>query len=255
MKKTFFVMLTLFMPFSSFGNDAFIGESGRAVSLIKTHEIRMVREHIKIRGKDMDTNWTYPERFADVECVFYFENLTDHDIEATVGFPGDENFMEDEEPKLLGKFKVLVNGKTMFVKSRPEVIKPFKTYSYNEKDKPGLADHGSYVKRYWYTWKMVFPPKKIVKVENFYTAPFSSASGFDPLSFTYILKTAQSWSSPIENAVIEVIYKNKEDFKKRFLGASPSGYAIRDNVIIWNFSNFTPDEDVVFFEQNLFLKK
>lgn len=241
----FLAVLELVFVRMVIANDALLGEIGSTVYLLKTNDIKMLEEVITIKSKDIDKGFGFPERFADVECVFTFENTADSEIKATVGFPGLESYSYDMSSPPLEDFTIFVDGKKQPVKVKKEIVK----YSASDQKGGKVEDNSGPT---WYTWDMAFPPKRKIKVVNTYTAAFFTEPGFDPFYFQYILKTGAYWKDSIGHTVIKIIYDSKDDLKRRFLKATPTDYTVKGNKVQWEYENFIPEKDLTFFEHNIY---
>jgi hypothetical protein len=257
------------LPLGFAEDEAIIGQQGKAISFLGTADIQMVEERIVIRPRNEKGVGT--GRFASVEGTFLFENLTDNEINTVVGVLGDEG----SAPEPLYEFKVsvddrpcVVQAKEEFIQSREEAIRSHLAKAqYADRDyvkkyiSPAYGEifrktTKHYTKRYRYTWRVVFPPKKKTKVQNSYRASFSSdvirGLQHEPTYFTYVMNPDQGWNNPVKTAVVEVFYEDEEDLKKRFAGAAPSGYTIDGHVVRWTFKNSIPPDDITVIEKLIY---
>jgi len=123
---------------------------------------------------------------------------------------------------------------------KEEILKEYKEYGAQEF-------------RNWYTWKMQFPPKSNIKVENSYIHILSSEGGYEPFYLKYELSTGSNWRGNIGAATIKVIYKNAEELEKRVCEIKPKGWVRKQNEIIWILKNIKPTEadNIIVSERNL----
>jgi hypothetical protein len=212
-------------------NDSIVFDNGHNVYPIKTDKIRMVSEKITIV---MDrTVLGVAAAQADVTCDFLFENTSNQEVIAEVGFPTIEVGMYYSQDVSLYGFRSFVEGKEVPVNIKKETLK----------DAEPLTDDSDMPHRYWYTWKVKFPPKARLKIRNTYETQLSEDS-VKGRWFKYILVTGANWKGKIDRSIIEVIYPDAEQLKNRVVNASPEGFTIKENRIIWDLRNFTPAKDI-----------
>ncbi len=161
-------------------------------------------------------------------------------IEATVGFPGNEQNTTWKYSEPIADFKTVIDGQKFNVITKKEVLKEDKK-------------EGSRVFRNWYTWEMKFPPKSTTKVENTYLYYLSAPSGYDPFYLNYELSTGANWKGNIGEATIKVIYKTAVEMEKRICEIKPKGWIGKQNEIIWNFHDIKPTlaDNISICERNL----
>jgi hypothetical protein len=221
----------IILPNILFANDTFVYDNGHAVYPINTDKIRMVSEKISVIMVGKQTN-----RNAQVTCEFKFENKTNVEIKAKLGFPAEDRYYYDRsegerEVSPLRDFVSYVNGVEVKVDLRKQI------------------DKGEWKGMYWYTWDVTFPPSGKLSLKNTYKARLSL--NYYTQWFEYILKTGANWRGPIERSEIEVIYNNGEDLRRRVIKASPKNFKIKHNKIIWEFTNFIPTQNISVYEKNL----
>lgn len=233
------VVLFFWSPLS-FADDTLVADYGKTVGPIKTNEIRMIEEEVLITVDDYidKKNAVFPLRRASVKCTFLFKNDSAKTIEATVGFPGNEQNTGYSEP--LTDFVTVIDGQRFKIKTKKEILR--------EDKKTDIE-----VFRNWYTWDMKFPANSTVKVENSYLQYLSAPSGYDPFYLNYELSTGANWKGKIGKAIIKVIYKNTADMEKRVCDIKPKGWVRRQNEIIWNLQNTEPaqNDNIIICERNL----
>ncbi len=200
----------------------------------------MVEEEVIIRVDDyIDMNiGVFPLRRAHVKCTFLLKNTSDKMIEATVGFPGNEQDTGPGFSKPITDFVTAVDSKQFNVNIKKEIMK----------------DKGDFqVFRNWYTWNMTFPANSTVKVENTYFHILSAPSGYEPFYLHYELSTGGNWKGKIGRATIRVIYRDWEDLGKRICEIKPKGWLRRQNEIVWNLQNIKPTQadNISVCERNL----
>jgi len=236
----FLYLCIVLLPTTVKANDAIITESGRSVYPINTDKVRMVSEHIKVFMKKAGPKDIW--RYADIECNFVFENTSNQQITAKVGFPTSTFY--DEEPPPFTDFQSNVDGLFQKVEAKKEILETRKT------ETPTWDGRFTYdVYRYWYVRETKFPPAKRLNVNISYTTDLSVYEYGAQYEFEYILKTGSLWKSNIEKATIEVIYTDEKQLKERFVSASPKVYKIKGNRIIWEFANFKPSENIIVIEK------
>lgn len=225
------IMAALLLPARLLANDTFVFDNGSSVYPINTDKIRMVSEHITVRMEGKN-NW----RAAHVTCSFLFENPYSADVNAKIGFPAeDPNYLDRGEGE--------------------KIVPPLYNFiSYIEEKKVNVNIKVQEVPNslagiYWYTWDAKFPSQKRLSLKNTYDTALSIS--YEQFWFHYILKTGANWKGPIEQTVVEVIYKNSEDLKKRFDYARPDKYQVQGNKIVWTFKNFKPTDDIYVYEKRI----
>ncbi len=234
------ILLPISLSSFSHSNDTLVADYGKTAGPTKTNEIRMVEEEVVIRVADhVDSkSAVFPLRRASVKCTFLFKNTSNKLIEATVGFPGNEQDTGPGYSRPLTDFMTAVDSRRFNVNIKKEILK----------------DEGDFqVFRDWYTWKMKFPANSTVKVENTYLYFLSAPSGYDPFYLHYELSTGGNWKGEIGRAIIRVIYKDGEDLKKRICEIKPNGWVKKKNEIIWNLQNIRPTlaDNISICERNL----
>ena len=202
----YFVVLTG----TSFGDDTFIYDNGHAVYPINTDKVRMVSEKITVK---------MGERHAHVACEFIFENTTQNEITAKLGFPSLEHRPELAESGQLRNFTSSINGVKAKVELKNELGKKYD---------PVLKKSFEFI-RPWHIWNVVFPPEQKITIENYYDVSLSF--NYYNRWFEYILTTGANWKGPIGYAVIEIEYKNENDLRRRLIKASPANFKVINNKI------------------------
>ena len=205
-------------------NDAFLGSRGGNVfPIIRNENIRMVKEEIKvIMEKDS----------CRVYCKFWFKNLGSKAENIFMGFPDYfKNISEISNP--LRGFTCAVNGQKTEFEKRSQTTE---------------IDNIPELKRYekWFCWNVQFNPGETVLVENNYNGDLGgSANG--TCSFSYLIGTAQTWSSTIANG--KVIFDYSKIASKAFVDttfysdkALPTGLkrSIYNDSIVFSYSNYLP---------------
>lgn len=222
-----------------FANDTLVGEGGHTVYPLNTDKVRMVSEHIKIVIKPKESD-SYL-RWAVVTCEFLFENISAKEIEAKMGFPSSD-YSDTEGPYLeppLDNFKSYIDGKQQKVEIKKEILKEIESEVFTR----GKWEKSKFkIYRYWYTWDIIFPPLKKIKITNTYSTNFSTNR--DKFWFEYILTSGANWKGKIKKAFIEIIYPSEQELKNRAIEIRPKGYKIDKNRIYWEFKNFKPVENI-----------
>lgn len=226
------VLISIFFFFASIAsaNDTFVYDNGHTAYPLNTDKIRMASENISVQMKGEGITG----RSAKVTCEFVFENTTNKEVKAKIGFPAEDQYYYDigEDEKRnppLRNFVSYVDGKPVQVNVRIQ-------------EQPSPVT-------YWYTWDVVFPPSKTISLKNIYEVTLSLS--YYNQWFTYILTTGANWKGPIGHSAIEVVYESAGDLKKRVKSASPDKFKIQGNKIVWDFINFTPKENIQVYEKNL----
>lgn len=230
MRWTVLISIYLFFAGIASANDTFVYDNGHTAYPLNTDKIRMVSENISVQMKGEGI----ASRSAKVTCDFVFENTTNAEVKAKIGFPAQDQYYHDigEGEKRyppLRDFVSYVDGKAVPVNVRIQ-------------EQP-------YPVTYWYTWDVVFPPSRTIVLKNIYEVTLSLS--YYNQWFTYILTTGANWKGPIGHSVIEVIYESANDLKKRVKSASPDEFKIQDNKIVWDFINFIPKNNIQVYEKNL----
>ena len=224
MKHILISLLFVFSIATSKANDAFLGSRGGNVfPIIRNESIRMVKEEIKVvMGKDS----------CKVYCKFWFKNLGTKAENVFMGFPDYfENMTEISNP--LRGFTCSVNGhKTAFDK---------RTQTTEVDNIPDLKQYEK-----WFCWNVNFKPGETVLVENTYNGDLGgSADG--TCSFSYLIGTAQTWSSTIANG--KVIFDYSKIASKAFVDTTfysdrtlPKGLerSIYNDSTVFSYNNYLP---------------
>jgi len=243
MNKNFSQIILLFFVLIRFnvlliGDDSILSDFGKNVFPQISNEIEMIAEEVIIKPRDIRrANQVFREAY--VHCTFWFKNTTDREIEATVGFPGNEQGPARYSYPL-SSFTTLINGKNINITKKQEVIR-----DYGD----GMVDY-----RFWYTWEMIFPAKSIIEVKNSYYSFLQTPSGYSTWSLNYELATGSNWKNRISTVTVKVIYKNEEDLEKRIKNIKPDGWHRKKNEIIWILNNLEPEEkdNIAINEENLY---
>ena len=224
MKHLLISLLLVFSIAKINANDAFLGSRGGNVfPIIRNESIRMVKEEIKVvMEKDS----------CRVYCRFWFKNLGTKVENVFMGFP---DYFEDigQVSNPLRGFTCAVNGQMKEVEKRTQTI---------EIDK--IPDLKSYEK--WFCWNVKFKPGETILVENNYNGDLGgSAEG--TCSFSYLIGTAQTWSSTIANG--KVIFDYSKIASKAFMDTTfysdrtlPKGlerYIYNDSTV-FSYNNYLP---------------
>jgi hypothetical protein len=201
-------------------NDTFVYDNGSTVYSMQTDDVRMVAEKITVTMESL--------RFVSVVCDYTFENVSDKDVTARVGFPATPFFAggEEMEPPL-ENFITFVDGREL-----PVDVK--------------VGEDGGDV-MYWYTWDVTFPAKQTIRLRNEYDT--TSSMSYYYYWFEYILTTGANWRGAIGEAVIEVSYSNPEEPGENVVYICPEGYKVEGNIIVWKLKDLTPRENVFIFEK------
>ncbi len=245
------VYLNILLPTSLFANDTMVGESGHTVFPINTDKIRMVSEKVTVKmGPDGSGIF---DRKAFVTCEFLFENTSQEEIKAKLGFPTNEVWSDYQ---YLNDFVSYIDGVNKDVQIKKEILGrkiisvpsgEIITGDYQNRSPSTYKIIENY--RNWYTWDVTFPPLKKIKVKNSYWVTLSSDQHV--YFFEYILTTGVNWKGSIGKAEIEVIYKDAHDLRNRVIYVSPKTYKVEDNKIKWRFTNFQPKENIKIIEKTL----
>jgi hypothetical protein len=229
--------LVLLSTSLAYADDTIVGASGHTVFPLSTDKIQMVSEKVKIK---MESYYVVKDtailtRRAFVTCKFVFKNISNHEIKAKVGFPGDIYSWSDAvDVPDLNNFVAYVDKHPVKIQIKKEIVS--KEPNYGE-------DY-----RNWYTWDVTFPPLKTITVRNSYWVTLSSDQ--ETNWFEYILITGANWAGNIGKALIEIIYPNEQELKMFVKEIKPDGYKIIKNNIYWEFKNFKPKENIKIIEKN-----
>jgi hypothetical protein len=228
-----------------------VGGNGYTAFPVDTNKIQMLSEHVKITmGSYNSSEGGGILRRAFVKCTFVFENTSNKEIKATVGFPTDvyDGFGGLILPNLndfssyIGGYSVKVEIKKEIIGEKPKIAVTTPTFMYYEGGQEKIKSY-----RYWYTWDVTFPPLKKIVLKNSYWITLSSDE--ETQWFNYILTTGANWRGNIGKAIIEVIYPSAKDLKKRVIKIEPEGYMTFKNKIYWEFKNFKPKMDIKITEK------
>lgn len=224
MKHLLIGLLFVFSIVSIKANDAFLGSRGGNVfPIIRNESIRMVKEEIKVvMEKDS----------CRVYCKFWFKNLGTKTENVFMGFPDYfEDISQGSNP--LRGFTCAVNGTNTEFDKRTQTTE---------------VDNIPNLKRYekWFCWNVNFKPGETVLVENNYNGDLGgSADG--TCSFSYLIGTAQTWSSTIANG--KVIFDYSNIASKAFVDTTfysdrtlPKGLErnIYNDSTVFSYSNYLP---------------
>jgi hypothetical protein len=167
-----------------------------------------------------------------VYCKFWFKNLGPKAENVFMGFPDYFKDIAQNSNPLRG-FTCNVNGQKTEFEKRTQTI---------EVDK--IPELKSYEK--WFCWNVKFKPGETVLVENNYTGDLGgSAEG--TCRFSYLIGTAQTWSSTIANG--KVIFDYSKIASKAFVDTTyysdrtlPNGIVkkIYNDSTVFSFSNYLP---------------
>lgn len=224
MKHLIFGLLFVLSIVTIKANDAFLGSRGGNVfPIIRNESIRMVKEEIKvILEKDS----------CRVYCKFWFKNLGTKTENVFMGFPDYFKDISQGSNPLRG-FTCAVNGKFTEFDKRTQTTE---------------VDNIPDLKRYekWFCWNVQFKPGETVLVENNYNGDLGgSADG--TCSFSYLIGTAQTWSSTIANG--KVIFDYSKIASKAFVDTTfysdrtlPKGLErnIYNDSTIISYNNYLP---------------
>lgn len=223
MLKQFFIASVFFftiMPSSA--NDAFLGSRGGNVfPIIHNESIRMEKEVIHVlMGKDS----------CSVTCKFWFKNTGTKHENVFMGFPDYINLIAQNTNPLRG-FTCSVNGvQTRWYKQTQ--ITTFDSLAVNYEN--------------WFCWDVQFEPGETILVENTYHGDLGgSVDG--TVSFSYLIGTAQTWSSTIANG--KVVFDYSQIASKVFIDTTfysdatlPLGLnrTIYNDSTVFSYNNYLP---------------
>ena len=177
MKKYFAIFIIFFFALTNIkSDDGFLGSRGGNVfPIIRNESIRMAKEEIRV-VMEYDSCVVY--------CKFWFQNLGSKNENVYMGFPDYYQYVSGESIALRG-FTCNVNSqKTEFEKMT----------QITQYDSDTAKENVMYDK--WYCWTVNFKPLETILVENSYVGKWGgSADG--TCSFSYLIGTAQTWSSTI----------------------------------------------------------
>jgi hypothetical protein len=218
----FFCFFLVSVPVTLFANDSLVRDTGSAIVPISTDKIRMVSERVTVTLK----------RRPKVRCEFLFENTTDEEITAKVGFPSLEGFnplgVVGNSP--FSDFVAYVDGKQTPVMLRSEQVTET-SMEWNQGEE-----------RFWYVWDVTFPPNQTLRIINEYETD-TFHRGYVP-QFQYILTTGANWKGTIEHAIIEVKAGSRKNLWDNLSKAEPKGYTVDGDTITWEFHDFEPDFNI-----------
>ncbi|MCK5534606.1 DUF5050 domain-containing protein [bacterium] len=227
-KNIIIAFVMFFLPFTGFafanGEPIKLVDNGRSIELYNEENISMESEVVNILIN--------PEKIF-VNAVFNLKNLSDKEIEVTIGFPGQES-KELEEIIPLKEFNTLINGQEIEVEERKE-------QNY-----------------YIYTWKVKFSPyEKKVITNSYRTQPFFDfgieyewvnkhgcvMKGVHTCpTYKYTMTTGKSWKDKIKEAKIIVTFDGVNLYKE--IVKITKGYEIDNDRLIWSFTDFEPETNI-----------
>ncbi|MBT6574086.1 hypothetical protein HOM83_03550 [Candidatus Falkowbacteria bacterium] len=221
---------------------------GATIKALKSSDIQMKSEHVRIDIQPDEMNSHYYLYNAKLSAEFVFYN-SEEPVDMQVGFPMEDlmslNLWGD--PNMPKEFTVRVNDQEV----ETENIK-LNEASYQDD---------------WIAWDMTFAADETV-VEVEYFLP-SSGGGYSDMARNYsyyVLETGQGWKDEIESALIEVKFPSDYDLIKYLemdmvgprnsvldlydppLIIEPTGYTIEENTVKWDLIDFEPthEDNIVF---------
>ncbi len=227
MKKTLkgitvILLLVFFWSSIAYGNSSYIYRNAGTVEPMNNNDIRMVEENVHIK--------TYGG-FSIARCEFVFKNESDNSQNVLMGFPALLMGVgsEEDETTRVQEFKVYDNG----VEIQAKLEKDAKTAATQE--------YGDILE--WHTWDVAFEGKEERRIVNTYTtqnynAPWERRIG-------YIVTTGKPWKGTIGRAVITFELMDIPPSKLILDATSPKGFQVNQNKIIWEFTEFEPEENLV----------
>ncbi len=200
-----------------------LSDNGRSIELYNEENISMESEVVNILINPGEVL---------VNAIFNLKNLSDKEVEVSIGFRGQEmkGAKEIVSPKEL---KVLINGQEVEVEQRKE-------QNY-----------------YIYIWKVRFLPYEEKVITNSYR---TQPSGFEveyewvnnygnllkqthycPM-YKYIMKEGKSWKGTIKEAKVIVTFDGVNPYKE--IVKISEGYKIDNDKLIWSFADFKPERHI-----------
>lgn len=250
MKKisTFFTcFFCLLFLITANADDTAFGGSGASPMPIKTTGVKMVNEHIVMKGIDLYNE--HLEGAWQVTCLFNFQNLLDKKLDLRMGFPfpvrdemgaiaAPHGYKVKVGDPLVHNFRVWVDGK--LVTAKRYKITPNKKLNMYYKDA--------------YLWNMSFAPKQILKIHHQYLIGVTFNTMGQNIA-SYVLRTGGLWQDgTIGHVVIEVIpnvpTRMCSEIKSKDMQYAPKplpGVKIvgtkANRRYIWNITNLKPTQD------------
>ena len=218
------------------GDDSAFWGNGYTVFPLKTNDIQLVSENIKIVDlqslpelipKELKFNHN-PDRWL-VEAELIFKNFGD-DTSIQMGFPFQEDYGDDEEGTGYPRdFRTWVDGKRVKI-----IIK-------KGTNNPLWKQAGLKFKKI-YIFTVHFQKGQIIRIKHLYTVGGAMVSDGE-WGFSYILRTGALWKGDIEDFKAEYLTKVGNVY---CITPEPSTSSISGNKIIlnWSYKNFKPDEDI-----------
>lgn len=131
-------------------------------------------------------------------------------------------------------FKVIINGKSEEITRVKQISTGYNHETFTDTE-------------YWFTWKMHFPSKETVFVENYYTGSYSYSAG--GLYFvSYIIGTGSTWQGSIKDG--RVVFNHSNLATNYFINDTFPGYtnikpAYYQDSVVYAFTKYRPKESEV----------
>ncbi len=230
------VALFILNPKFSIADDSAFWGNGYTVFPLKTNDIQLVSENIKIVNisslpelKPKNLKFVFNPNKWLVEAELIFKNFG-NDTAIQMGFPFQEGYGDDEERTGYPQdFETWVDGKKVKI-----IIK-------KGTDNPLWKQAGFRFEKV-YTFTVHFQKGQTIKIKHLYTVGGSLVSNGE-WGFSYILRTGALWKGDIEDFKAEYLTKVGELY---CITPEPSTSSIDGNKVIlkWSYMNFKPDEDI-----------
>ena len=235
---------------------------GRGAMPMETDKIAMIAESVSIVPTGNTLGYAeIPEML--VTCVFHLENLTDTELNVSVGFPFETFYgMHDYGSRSeLGYDDVTDDMSTPEARAVPvdSMIPEWLRFeAYTDEEDFEISYQRGVVNRanrlvFWpilASWEMSFQPGERVRLVNtYYTGwNFTSYAGFKA-TLTYIVRSGDLWADRIGEAVISITAP--ACYPLSLLSDSVCSWAdwnlspeVSGNTVTWHFTDWKPLEDL-----------
>ncbi len=238
MKRAF--CLIAFSAFLS-ANDAVVYEypDGLTVEPMGSERVQMLAETVSVLPV---------EGFkVRVKANFYLKNLSEKRTRLSVGFPFRPLWGESREVLYSRDLK----SQAELIKKRLNLVS--KVNGETVKVRFKLSREGE--RLLWAVWKVSWEPGEVKVLETEYTTRWSrwqDVMGFFGYYLEYITETGAGWAGKIGEALVKFripseLPKQGVSWKSAVIWQwSPGGKLLGDTVIVWEFKDWEPEENLSF---------
>jgi hypothetical protein len=258
------IILLFLLAGTAFSDSAtmWVFPDGSGAMPIETDEITMLAESVSIvpTGNTL-THTDVPE--MQVTCVFYLENLTDTQLDVSVGFPFESFYgMQNYGSRNEWSYDYVTDdmstpeAKAVPVDSMVPDWLHFEAYTSDEEYEVsyqrGVVNRANRLV-FWpliACWEMHFQPGERVRLVNRYITGWNYSSYTDyTASLTYTVRSGELWAGRIGDAVISITVPDM--YPISILSDSACSWAdwnsspeVEGNTVTWHFTDWKPVEDL-----------